>query len=218
MDDKFIFRILTYNNKLPNNIQVPVVVRFSESGAYSIDYEIPCISKNDILYCSIDIQNQKSTDNFQLYLPKDNSRDIKWLNGNNNYVNIYSDVKLKFLKMSSFNYDINYKYYYFYLYIQSVNGENYADKYIIMDVKINTENYYARCDLTNDNGNSLLYCFTKPITYNINDEISILVNKNLGNIVWINLIYDILINDIFLGEISYMYDLCFEEEKWKFKI
>ena len=217
-DGKFTFKILTYSNKLPNDIQVSVVVRYSETDVYLVDYEIPCISKNDILYCSIDIQNQKEKDNFQLYLPKDNSRDIKWLNGYNNYVDVTSDITLKFLRMNSFGYNNNNKYYYFSLYIQNVNEENMSGKYIIMDAKINDENTYAKCDLTINNGNTLLSCQTKVYTYNINNEISILASKNLGNVIWYNFVNDKLISDSYFGEISYMYDLKFEEQKWKFKI
>ena len=218
-NDKFNFRILTYDNKLPNNIQVPVVVRYSETDIYRVDYEIPCISKNDILYCSIDLENQKATDNFELYLPTDNSRDIKWKNGNNNYVKVSSFININFLRMNSFDYIKNSKYYNFSLLIGNTNyDENYFDESIVMDISINDENTYAKCDLVNSNENKILICKTNIVDYNINNQIAILGNKNLGNINWGNLINDKIISDSYFGQISYMYDLYFEEDKWKFKI
>ena len=221
VDDKFIFRILTYDNKLPNNnnIQVPVVIRYSETDTYKIDYEIPCTNKNDILYCTIDIQNQKPTDNFELYLPTDNSRDIKWKNGNNNYVKVSSFINIKFLRMNSFDYNINKKYYSFSILIQNSNDEDdYLDDSIIMDISINDENSYAKCELVNSNKNKILSCITKIINYNINNQIAIIANKNLGNINWDNIINDKIISDSYFGQISYMYDLYFDIDKWKFKI
>ncbi len=59
---------------------------------------------------------------------------------------------------------------------------------------------------------------TKIINYNINNQIAIIANKNLGNINWDNIINDKIISDSYFGQISYMYDLYFDIDKWKFKI
>ena len=221
VDDKFIFRILTYDNRLPNNnnTQIPVVVRYSETDTYKIDYEIPCTNLNDILYCTIDIQNQKVTDNFELFLPKDNSRDIKWKNGNNNYVKVSSFINIKFLRMNSFEYNKNNKNYYFSILIENSNYENiYSDESIVMDISINDDNTYAKCDLANNNENKVITCTTKIIDYNLNNQIKIIANKNLGNINWDNMANEKIISDSYFGQILYLYDLYFDVNKWNFKI
>ena len=87
-----------------------------------------------------------------------------------------------------------------------------------MDISINDENAWAKCNLNSANEKLILSCFTKEVDYNSNDEIKITANKNYGNIKWNNLDNDLIISDIYLAEIDKKFDLYFDDDKWKFKI
>ena len=215
--NKCTFQILTYQNKLPDDIQINIVVRNLNIEEFKTGREIPCVSRKDILYCTIDINEEiNNNENFELYLPKNDSTDVNWLNGINGYVNISPELIINYSRMNSFEYNKEKKYYYFSLIINS--DKDIINEFYIMDISINDENAWAKCNLNSANEKLILSCFTKEVDYNSNDEIKIPVNKNYGNIKWNNLDNDLIISDIYLAEIDKKFDLYFDDNKWKFKI
>ena len=209
--NSFKFKILTYDNKLPNNISTSVTLKYQRYNIEQTEYWIVgCVTKNDVLFCQFNPYHKY--DYFQLYLSSNmDYDDIIWSNGNNQYADIsYGSVSLTFERIISFIYNKEKQIFEFSIKIgEKIN----TISFVIIDILVGDLNTYSYCDINE----LILECKTKCLNYT-EDKIMISIEKDLGNIKWKNLDKNKVINNLLFIEAFQIYDLFFDKDKWKFKI
>ena len=204
-EDDYTFKILTYNNYLLNDIEIPVSTRYPNRYSTVTTYYIyNCLNNDDILYCKIN-----SGEYIELMLFT-NREDIKWINGDNSGIKIGSSVRLAFIQINSFLYNNEEKFYEFEI---KIDENGIKNEFEVIDICIGENNTYAYCQVKD----MLLKCKTKTLEYSDKD-IYLLVNKNFGSVEWKNLEKNIKINNLISVDFLQAYNLNFNNGKWKFLI
>ena len=205
-DGKYTFKILTYDNYLLDDIEIPVTTRYPyRDSKFTVYYTYYCLTKDDILFCEFN-----SGDYIELMLFSGDKEDINWINGNNSPAKIYSAIKLTFIQINSFKYNNEEKYFEIEIKIE----EEYVNKeFAVIDISIGDMETYAYCDVQD----FIMKCKTKKIK-NTDDDIYLLINKNLGSVLWKNLENNLLINNLIIISFPKPYDLNLDNGIWKFKI
>ena len=135
---------------------------------------------------------------------------INWINGNDKSTQISTSSKLTFAQINSFKYNNEAKYYEIEIKIE----ENRAlKKFDVIDISFGDIKTYAYCD-TKD---FIMKCKTKT-TEDIDDDIYLLLNKDLGSVEWKNLDKNLKINNLIFIGFSKAFNLNFNNGIWKFKI
>ena len=209
------FKILTNGNNLNSGTEIYVRINYVDSYGNIIDSTtVPCYSENEFLICSA--PKKSGATDFNIILTSSSSQlysyeNVLWTNGNNQETSASSsDLNLNF-EINSFSYNNENNCYEF-----SFEDEEYhsGKTFFVTDITIGTINTYAYCNYINTYFN----CKTSKIDYNEEYDIKISSTQTYGSVSWNNINENKKISNLFFVDISQIYNLHFEDNKWKFSI
>ena len=175
-----------------------------------------CELLNGVLSCLWLCENPRiflEMDDFNLMLNA-NGDIIHWSNGGDKTIKERIFYNLNYNGLNKLEYDDENECYVISL---KVSGSNdYNNK--IIDIKFGEVKSWIFCTVENAN---LINCISESKEYNPDPEIKLSRTQYWGNVQWNNINNDVslpFVNDNIIIEISKIFDLKFDSDKWKFKI
>ena len=175
-----------------------------------------CELLNGVLFCLWLCENPRISliyDDFNLMLNA-NGDTIHWSNGGNKIIEENILYNLNYNGLNKLEYDDENECYVISLKVSGSN--NYKNK--IIDIKFGEVKSWIFCTVENTN---LINCISEKKEYSPDPEIKLSATQYLGNVQWYNVYNDVplpFVSDKIIIEISKIFDLKFDSNKWKFKI
>ena len=222
------FQIIAAGKELKNNLIIPIKIwqlrnaKISSTILYEKVMDISCECKHYVLFCHWYNSKGIYADKDKYYLKLNEKGDtIEWNNpGDYDYIPERESFALHYNNLIYCYYDEFNNYYKYSLQLSS-NSDHTGTQ--IMDLYINDEHIYGICNITQENKRQL-ECYTPYMPRNNNDRISFQNGydtiNGLGVIDWRDISTEQIIypNEFDFADISKMYDLKYNIDKWEFKM
>ena len=205
------FKLLATGNELKNGLIIPVKIFRIKNAEINIFSNVSCEFNNDYFFCYW----KDYGDRCFLKLEKEGDT-IEWINPGN-YTITTGTKTIKYGQLIYCYYNETNNYYQYSIKISLINTYDSNTNYV-MDILIKDTETYGIC-LYNESSKNL-ECFTSKKTRNNDDTITIKYTRKNGNVDWriITGNEEIYPKNNLFADISKIYDLQYNTDKWEFKI
>ena len=210
------------SDNLKNDIIYPVKLHLKvndrvKSNVYDKIHMAQCLNNNGFLSCDV-ARVFPERDTYYLELTASDDT-VHWSNPGQINIDETGTYLSTFLKLYTCEYDATNKYYIYSIELQNSIPFTDENTVMVMDLKINSADSYGLCSFKSSR---VIECKTPVMTQSITDIIIIVDkgNNRMGNMEWRGISGSLQIypSNYVVADVSKIYDLEFNSNKWQFQI